>query len=261
MIQQKRSVGVHRLRGAFPARKVGWSTAFAGATFVLTALESGVALGDDPPPLPASSSAPSVPTAVSQPPPGYAPVPGAPGVPPVPGAPGVPPVPGRPYYAPAPGVPPQVAPPSQSGPAPILPWEPGAPVPDGYRPQSRPTSALLGVGIGLLSAGWVTAVVTGGVMVDDADKSGDPNAPAAGTFVPMFFPVAGPFITMAVWKPGPAEMGLLITDGIFQVAGAAGVLAGALKQTHRLVYVGPSEATLRVEPVLGLGYVGISGSF
>lgn len=256
MIQRKRSVGVHWSRAASFARRAGWNTAFAGAAFALMGLESGVALGDEPPPLPASSSVPPVPTAASQPPPGYAPAPGVPGVPP-----GVPPVPGRPYYAPVPGVPPQVAPPSQSGPAPILPWEPGAPVPEGYRPQSRPTSALLGVGIGLLSAGWVTAVVTGGVMVDDADKAGDPNAPAAGTFVPMFFPVAGPFITMAVWKPGPAEMGLLITDGIFQVAGAAGVLAGALKQTHRLVYVGPSAGTLRVEPVIGLGYAGISGSF
>lgn len=202
-----------------------------------------------PPPLPAPTSQPSGSSAKPPPPPPPPPPPSAtttaqrpPPPPPPPYAPY--PAPGPTYYAPTspPGTPPPVIPA----------WDPDGPVPAGYKPVSRPAVGLLGMGIGLLSAGWVTAVVAGGIAFGQAkkDAGGRPDV-----WVPMFFPVAGPFVTLAMLQPGPAESGLLICDGLFQLAGSVGVLVGSLKRTYKLVYTGET-ASLQVTPMGGPGTFG-----
>lgn len=168
---------------------------------------------------------------------------------------------GPPYYPPAPGAPAQAAHPASSTPPAILPvYDPDQPIPEGYRLTSRPTVGVLGMGIGLFSAGWVTAVVTGIALGEEARK--EPGGTDPNAFIPMYFPVAGPLVTLAILKPGPAEMGLLITDGIFQVAGSVGILVGSLKRSYRLVYTG-EKASFEVTPAFGAGYAGVqtTGSF
>jgi hypothetical protein len=190
-----------------------------------------------PPPLPSPPAPPAV--TVAHPPP-----------PPPPPPPYSPPAaPGPTYYPPS-----GVA--SQSGaPPPVLPvYDPDQPIPQGYRLQSRPTVGVLGMGIGMFSAGWVTSVVMGIVLMEEAKK--DPNGPDASAFVPMYIPVVGPFVEMAVLRPGPAELGLLITDGIFQLAGSVGILVGSLKRTYRLVYTGET-ASVELAPAAGKGFGGL----
>jgi hypothetical protein len=180
-----------------------------------------------PPPLPPPPLPPPPP-----PPPGYSPYA----------------VPGPTYY-PAPGTP--AAP---DAPPPVLPyWEPGNPIPQGYKPVSKPTAGLLGMGIGILSAGWTTAAVVGAVAQAGASQTPGGNP---GAWVPMYFPVVGPFLTMAILQPGPAEVGLLLSDGIFQIAGTVGVLVGSLKRTYRLVYTGET-ASIELTPAAGPGFWGL----
>jgi hypothetical protein len=152
------------------------------------------------------------------------------------------------------------APPAQVGPPAILPWDPSDPVPEGYMPQSKPAAGYLGIGIGMLSAAWVTSGVVGGVLYDSLRKSPSPTRPSPDVMVPLFVPVAGPFVTAAMLKAGPGETGLLLGDGIFQVAGAVAIVTGALKRTYRLVRAAP-VAELSLTPVLGPSYAGISGTF
>lgn len=214
-------------------------------------------------PQPASPPAPSSSTSARPPPPppppppyGYppaaAPAPGvdngAPGRHAAPSA----PYPGPTYYAPS-GVPAQ-----NGAPPPVLPvYDPDQPVPQGYRLQSRPTVGLLGMGIGMFSAGYVTSVVMGIVLMEEAKK--DPTLPDQSVYIPMYIPVAGPFITMAVMRPGPAEIGLLLTDGIFQLAGSLGILVGSLKRSYRLVYTGEA-ASLQLAPAAGMGFGGLQAT-
>lgn len=191
-------------------------------------------------------------------PPGLPAPPSPPGVPPLPPPPpgpppgyevAPPPGPAPPYYAPP------AATPAATAPPPVLPvYDPDQPVPQGYRLQSRPTVGLLGMGIGLFSTGWVTAVVMGIAFGEEAKD--DPNGPDASNFIPLYFPVAGPFVTMAVLKPGPAELGLLLADGVFQIAGSVGILVGSLKRSYRLIYTGET-ASVEVLPAAGAGYFGL----
>lgn len=206
----------------------------------------------------------------AQPRPPLPPVP-APPLPPVPGPP-LPPVPVGPQPPlppippPPPGYevvpvqaappPPPAATPASTTPPPVLPViDPDQPVPAGYKLQSRPTVGVLGMGIGTFSAGWVTTLAMGIVLSEEAKKN--PDGPDPSTFIPMYFPVAGPFVTMAVWKPGPAELGLLLTGGLFQVAGSIGILVGSLRRTYRFVYVGET-VSLEVSPSAGPGLAGLT---
>jgi hypothetical protein len=139
-------------------------------------------------------------------------------------------------------------------------WQPDDPIPEGYKPVGKPNVGYLGIGIGMLSAGWVTSIVVAAAETDAASKSTEPGALRPEAWVPLYFPVAGPLITIFTAKQGteaPAGLGLLLCDGIFQTAGLLGVLVGATRWTHRLVRVGGVEAGVDVAPVAGPGFAGI----
>lgn len=195
-----------------------------------------------PPPLPPATTArplpPPPPADPGQPPPAYDPRPGA-----------------RPEYAP-PGYSPPPEPSSKLPPI-ITDWEPDEPIPEGYRRVSKPNVGYLGIGIGMLSAGWVSAVVAAIVGTDSAAENKGPDGIHTSDWVPLYFPVVGPFITIVTTRQGPAGMGLLISDGIFQAAGLLGVIVGATRWTHRLVRVAGAEVDLQVAPAAGTGFVGL----
>lgn len=132
-----------------------------------------------------------------------------------------------------------------------------APVPEGYRVDSRPVVGYLGIGIGMLTAGWATSAFAGAIAADHAESNPGPPPEA---WTPMYFPVAGPFVALATVRPGPAEMGLMLTGGIFQTAGLLGILLGSLRRTYRLVRVAdtaPAAASIEVIPAAGAGFVGL----
>ena len=170
------------------------------------------------------------------------------------------------YYpaADAPPPPPPAAqpppPPPAEPPAVINGWQPDDPIPEGYRKVSKPNAGYLGIGIGMFSAGWVSAIVAGAVETDDASKATKPGALKPSAWVPMFFPLAGPFITIITAKQGtesPAGLGLLLCDGIFQAASVLGILVGSMRWTHKLVRVGGLEATVDVTPAAAPGFAGV----
>lgn len=164
-----------------------------------------------------------------------------------------------PAYYPPPAGQPAAAPPAQPAqPPPVINgWQPDDPVPEGYRKISKPNVGYLGIGIGMFSAGWVSAVVAAAAETDAASKAKDPGALRPSAWLPLFFPLAGPFITIVSAKQGPAGMGLLLCDGIFQAAGVLGIIVGATRWTHRLVRVGGVDLTLDVSPAAGPGFAGI----
>lgn len=209
-----------------------------------------------PPPLPpAATAAPSSSATGARPPPPPPPPP-----PPYDYAPPAGPAPT--YYQPPAGPAPTYyqppagpAGPAAGAPPPVLPvYDPDQPIPAGYRLQSKPTVGVLGMGIGTFSVGYVSAVVMGIALGEDAKKN--PDGPDSSVFTPMYFPLVGPFVTMAVLKPGPAEIGLLLADSVFQIAGSVGILVGSLKRTYRLVYTGET-ASVELLPAAGAGYGGL----
>jgi hypothetical protein len=205
-----------------------------------------------PPPLPPATTARPVPPPPPPPPPYQGQPPTYQGQPPTTY---YPPPAGQQQYAP----PSYLPPPAQTSKLPpiITDWEPDEPIPEGYRQVSKPNSGYLGIGIGMLSAGWVTAIVAAVVATDQAQKNKDPGGLKVSDWVPLYFPVAGPFITIATTNQGPAGMGLLLCDGIFQTAGLLGVILGATRWTHRLVRVGGAEIDLHVAPSAGPGLAGL----
>jgi len=132
-------------------------------------------------------------------------------------------------------------------------------VPEGYRVVTRPSVGYLGIGIGMLSAGYTTAIVSGAVASADAKRDTRPDAVGSDAWIPMYIPVVGPFITIVTTNQGPAGMGLLMCDGIFQTAGLLGILLGSLRTTHKLVPTGLLE-TVEVAPAVGTGVVGFQAT-
>ena len=239
--------------------------------------------GPAPPlPPPGASTPPPLPPASSARPPGPPPAP-PPGTPPgraaAPSRPAPPPPPPPPpYYYPPGGTPYYPAPPAvapaatSTEPPTYLPYpDTDAPVPEGYRVDSRPGAGLLGIGIGMLTAGWATSAVVGAIAADHAEGNPGPNNIDPDVWTPMYIPVAGPFVTLATLRPGPAEAGLLLTGGIFQTAGLLAILLGSLRRTYRLVRTGSepvqsasSRASLldlssvEVAPAVGAGLLGLT---
>lgn len=215
--------------------------------WVVLAAGAGSARAQAAPPLPAVAPPPL--PALPPPPPYFPPQPPAPGPSYYPPTGSVPAPPALAPVATAPAEPPATLPYSDTD----------APIPEGYRPVSKPSVGYLGIGIGMLSAGWVSAIVAGAVASDAAKKDKSPDAVSADAWLPMYVPVAGPFVTIVTTHQGPAGMGLLLCDGIFQTAGLLGVLIGSLKRSYKLVRT-EASATVQVAPAVGLGFTGLSAS-
>lgn len=110
-----------------------------------------------------------------------------------------------------------------------LPYQEGRSIPPGYHLERRVTRKLAIPGISILGGMWLGSVVAAGVLLQQRNT------------VPLFFPVAGPFITLHTADVSPASAGeptlalALIFDGLAQTAGAALVIAGLLMKEPILV--------------------------
>lgn len=156
-----------------------------------------------------------------------------------------PPYPYPPPYAYGPAYPyPPVTPVASvvPGPPTVVPnWDPDVPPPRGYRMTSSPNGALLGSGIAFFTAGWATAAVAGAI------GSAEGRSGRRDDWQVLYVPLAGPFLGLGSLEPNAAGVGVLIADGIFQIAGVAGIVGGFLDRRHKVV----RESTgLRVAPLV-----------
>jgi hypothetical protein len=158
-----------------------------------------------------------------------------------------PPPPGPAYYQ-APEGPPLV----------LHGWDPDVPPPAGYELRSSANGRLIGTGIGLFSVGYVTSVVVGLVAVASERPA------VAQDWIPMFFPIGGPFASIATLDASSAETGLLVADGLVQLGGLVAIIAGALDTRFKIVRLqigsnesGSDDVTLEVTPMVGATDTGL----
>lgn len=206
-----------------------WTTGVALWMFCAHAHAQGV---PEPPPSPDALVPESAP-----PPPGpVAPPPGPAALPPLATGPGAP-APGAPPIAPWPAPPllPPLAHSKDLGTMPIrLPYG-GEPIPAGYALEQRSPRLPLAVGAGLLLGGWAGSMV--GATVATASER-DLNA--NGGALPLFIPVAGPFIALDTTDSRGAATFWLWTDGFVQLAGLTLLVTALSTEEDHLVLRDPT---------------------
>jgi hypothetical protein len=147
-------------------------------------------------------------------------------------------------------------------------WEPGDPVPDGYRPDTQPRSGLVKAGAATFFSTWGVTAIVGSFLVMaediDAEDGVDGNGVDAEDYYPLFIPVAGPFVTIATAETKGAASTALVIDGVAQTAGLTMFIVGLAAQEDVLVRI-PTYGgnTVEVKPIVGKGFqgVGVDGSF
>jgi hypothetical protein len=123
-----------------------------------------------------------------------------------------------------------VPPPPAQVPAPALTLPPGY-VLQPVKLELRHDRGLIGGGIGLLTAGYAAALITGSIFASfgnngsgySSDSKGD-LAAAGGTLI---IPVAGPLISAFLYRDVVWSVPWALIDGGAQVAGLAMIIAGA----------------------------------
>jgi hypothetical protein len=117
---------------------------------------------------------------------------------------------------------------------PPLRYQPGNPVPEGYRIEESYHTPLLSSGAVVLSFNYLLAVVAvrGDLEVGDAD----PDARALRNMQPLYAPLIGPFVALggSGWTDG--ERALLAVNGVAQISGLALAMAGLVLSESYLVY-------------------------
>ncbi|RLB52847.1 MAG: hypothetical protein DRI90_21745 [Deltaproteobacteria bacterium] len=189
-----------------------------------------------------------MPPPAGTPPPGYGyPPPGFGYPPPY----GYPPPPGY-GYPPAPppdynyGVPP--LPPPRT-----LPYEEGDPAPEGYHLDTRIRKGLVIAGSVTFGSAWLLSAAVAAAFQDE-------NQREAEDFVPLFIPLAGPFITMGTANTSAIGTFTLVVDGLAQAGGLGLLIAGLTAQQK--VWVRNPVGRVTVAPIvsgdgnLGLGLIG-----
>jgi hypothetical protein len=176
---------------------------------------------------------------------------------------------------PAPAPAPAALPPPAPGPTPVyvvapppIDWEPGSPIPPGYKEVTKYRTGLVIGGAVTFGVVWIpTAVVTSFVVA------------AGGTATrawPLFIPVVGPFISIGTLGLGGSgcaggNAGLcaladfwLVFDGLVQAAGAGMLIGGLAAPKHVLVPLGSAKIDVRPTPLSfgksGTGF-GFTGTF
>lgn len=148
-------------------------------------------------------------------------------------------------------------------------WEPGDPIPEGYRQDTQSRGGLVKGGAATLFSVYGLTAVVGSflVLAEDIDTEDgvDDNGVDPEDYYPLFIPVAGPFVTIATADTGRAASAVLVVDGVAQVAGFAMFIAGFAAQKDVLVRI-PTYAggpTLELTPLVGkeVQGVGLHGSF
>jgi len=149
------------------------------------------------------------------------------------------------YYG-QPGAPP-------AGPKYIDDYEEGDPIPPGYHVQTKVRTGLVVGGSVTFGIFYLTSMFIGGVA-QLASEVGDSNR----DFGPMLIPLAGPFVTIGTAHARDGGAIGLAMLGVFQTAGAAMLIGGIAAPRKRLVR---DIAGVKVTPTVGLGSLGVSGSF
>ena len=112
-----------------------------------------------------------------------------------------------------------------SGPR-TLEWEPGEPVPQGYRPVSQIRTGLVVGGAVTFGSVWLLNALVASVGIDINQ----------GQAWPLYIPILGPFIAMGTFQRVQAvDAFFLVLDGIVQAGGLAMLIAGIAAPRHQLV--------------------------
>jgi len=116
-------------------------------------------------------------------------------------------------------------------------YEPGAPVPRGYRVENAEGDGAAVV----RTIGWVSlGLGYGAAYVAALSRPGDLSW--------LYAPVVGPWVV--VGKPGQTLRGLLVLDGLLQTVGAGLVVGGIATSGKQLVHDAPAAGDVRVSPVV-----------
>ncbi len=144
-------------------------------------------------------------------------------------------------------------------------WDADVPPPEGYELDSNINTGLLGAGIGLLAGGWLTSVMVAAIgSKAEEDEEGDLeelDSIAPEDWAPLYVPIVGPFIALRSLEPGVNGTGVLIADGLVQVAGTLGIVFSFLDTEYKIVR--RNKAQIDLTPAVGVGYQGLQlkGSF
>jgi hypothetical protein len=156
----------------------------------------------------------------------------------------------QPYAYPKPHYGPPALPPEPSGPPNVVRgWDNDVPPPAGYFLDSDPNGSMIGVGVGFLTGGYVTAAIVG--AVGSRGDGADPE-----DWIPLYIPIGGPFAAMFTLDTGPGSSGVLIANGIVQLGGLIGIIVGAVDREYKVV-----RSVTSVELTPTPGGIAIRGAF
>ena len=161
--------------------------------------------------------------------------------------------------------PPPAAPQEPSPPRVVYHWDPDVPPPDGYELDSNINTGLLGAGIGLFAGGWLVSVMVAAIGAKaEEEEEGDLSeldSISPDDWAPLYIPLAGPFIAFSTLEPGVNHTGILIADGLVQIAGALGIVFSFVDTEYKIVR--RNKAQVELTPAVGAGYQGLqlTGSF
>ncbi len=145
----------------------------------------------------------------------------------------------RPYAPPPP-------PPAKGPPLVVYDWEPDRPVPEGYELDSTRNGKLLGAGIGLFVSAYTLSALIGTALISNSKNDGDGTS--------LFIPAVGPFIAIATLEPSAGGEGLLISNGVFQIAGMLAFGMSFADRRYKLF----RTSGIKLNPVVGTHVGGIS---
>lgn len=146
-----------------------------------------------------------------------------------------------------------------------LPYRQGEPVPPGYRHESRIRRGLVIAGAATFGGTYMISLLIGAVGHDEAQANGDPDDD--NRWLPMFFPVVGPFATIGTLaatdedSQATASVGLAIL-GLAQTAGLVMFITGLAAKEEVWLRNDVAQPSIEVAPLLGenLGGLAVTGS-
>lgn len=244
-----------------------WTTVLgcvAGLTLATSAAAQPQPEQPQPPPPPEQPPAPPPPT-VQPPPPQPTPPP-----PPTPPGYGQPAPPGYGPPTPPPGYGPPTPPPGYPGYGPpedrllaprTLPYREGQPIPPGYRHESRVRRGLVIAGSTTFGASYMLALLIAAFGHDEVQANSDPDDDSM--WVPMFFPVVGPFATIGTVAATDTDdkataSVALAFEGLAQTAGVVMFIAGLVAKEEVLVRNDFAKPSVQVVPLVGQNSGGLS---
>src|SRR5262249_19712664 len=133
---------------------------------------------------------------------------------------------------------------------PTMDYEEGQPIPPNYRLERRIRKGMLIGGAVTFGSCYLLSVIAAGAAASAA------NASTKNDFLPLYAPLAGPFIAIGTAGTTGAGTFLLVLDGLGQVGGLAlGITGLAWKES---LLVRSDTVSFTVTPmVLGKGTMGL----